>query len=212
MRQTRAIAAIFAGLALMVFAAPLAAQTDSGSSPATDATPLEISVTGDSAPGWVPSEQLALQAVELVDGYLTALDSGDYQHAYEMITVDNQKATPAAGFGEDGRKFNQLAGPLRRRRTLMTTWSKDPPGAPQRGIYVAFDVAAQFTNVDRQCGVIVLYQRPEGGSFKVLRSENYYMDNPTAQQIELSQSHDALVQAWSKISASCPKFAWDATP
>ena len=89
----------------------------------------------------------------------------------------------------------------------MATWTKDPPTAPAPGIYVAVDLSGQYANIDRQCGYIVLYQAPAGGSFQVLRTENNYLDNATAQQIELSQSHQALVDAWAKLSANCPNFS-----
>jgi hypothetical protein len=212
MRQRRAILAILAGLSLACPAMPLAAQDKGGAAAASDDAPLDVTVTGDSAAGWVPPEQLVIQAAALVVDYFEALDTGDYPRAYGMLTADNQKETPAARFREEGHKFSELAGRLRRRRMLASTWTKDPPGAPRRGIYVAFDITAQFTNVDRQCGSLVLYQDSGGGAFKVLRSENYFLDNRTAQQIELSRSHQALVDEWTKISASCPPFAWNPTP
>lgn len=210
MRQPPVIATALATLALAVLAAPLAAQANADA-PSGEA-PLEVTVTGDSAPDWVPSEALVGQAVTVVESYLKALQDGEYPRAYAMITADNQKDTSEARFREEGRKFNQLAGKLVRRRMIASTWSKNPRGAPKPGVYAAFDLAAQFTNVDRQCGSLVLYQPAAGGPFEVLRSENYYLDNRTAQQIELSQSHQALLDEWTRISASCAPFTWDAKP
>jgi hypothetical protein len=211
MNPTREFIAVLAGLSLAALAAPLAAQGNVGATATTEEMPLDVVVTADSPPDWKPPEQLALQAAGLVESYLSALDAGDYARAYGMMTVEDQKETPAARFHEEARKFNDVAGHLLRRRMLVSTWAKDPPGAPKAGIYVVFDVAAQFANVDRECGSVMLYQPPAGGSFKVMRSENYFMDNRTAQQIELSRSHQALVEEWARISASCPKFSWDPT-
>jgi hypothetical protein len=212
MCQTRAILAALAAVALAGLSAPAVAQDNAGVAAAPDAAPLDVAVTADSPPGWVPSEQLVRQALDAVESFFQALDAGEYPRAYGLMTAENQKDTSAARFADEGSKFNTLAGPLRRRRMLMSTWTKDPPGAPKLGIYAAFDVAAQYTNVDRQCGSLLLYQPPGGGAFNVLRSENYYMDNRTAQQIELSQSHQALIDAWTKASVNCRAFTWDAAP
>lgn len=209
MPRPPALAAVIA-LVVATIGVPLAAQDHASAAP--DAVPLEVTVTSDSAKGWIPSEQLVGQAVDAVERFFAALDGGDYPRAYALMTADNQTETPAARFGEEAGKFKQLAGSLLRRRIIASTWSKDPPSAPRPGIYAVFDLAAQYTNVDRQCGAILLHQPPAGGDFRVLRSENYFLDNRTAQQIELSQSHQELLDAWAKVSASCPKFSWDPTP
>jgi hypothetical protein len=210
MRQTPAIAAVLAALAVAGLAVPLAAQVNPVA--ASDETPLDVTVTADSAPGWVPPQPLVEQAVGVVKNYLQALRAGEYARAYAMLTADNQTDTSEVRFRDEARKFSEIAGPLVRRHMIASIWTKNPRGAPRPGIYAAFDLAAQFTNVDRQCGSLVLYQSPASGSFKVLRSENYYLDNRTAQQIELSKSHQALVDEWAKISAGCPPFSWDAQP
>jgi hypothetical protein len=208
MRRAALIATLLAAMVWLGVAVPGIAQEDAAAP--SDATPLDVTVTSDSPAGWSPSEALVGEALDVVERYIEALDEGDYPRAYAMITADNQKATSAVRFREESRKFNELAGKLVRRRVVASTWSKNPRGAPEPGVYAAFDLAAQFTNVDRQCGSIVLYQPAAGGAFKVLRSENYYLDNRTAQQIELTRSHQALLDEWAKIGAACPSFSWDA--
>jgi hypothetical protein len=202
----RSILLVLLGLTSASLAAP------SGSAPAPAGMQIDVTITSDSPPGWKPPEVLVLQAADQVDSYFKALDGGDYKAAYAMMTPDAHAQVPLAGFSDDAAKFNALAGHLRSRKITMSTWSKDPPGAPAPGIYAVFELAAQFTNVDRQCGDVVLYQPPQGGAFKVQASESNYLDNATAQQIELSQSHDALVQTWAKLSAGCPNYAASATP
>ena len=82
------------------------------------------------------------------------------------------------------------------RNILRITWTKDPAAAPFPGVYVAVDIAAHFGNVDRHCGYVVLYQRPSGGEFEIMREESNFIDNATAEAIERQQSRAVLDRSW----------------
>jgi hypothetical protein len=56
----------------------------------------------------------------------------------------------------------------------------------------AVDIATRFSTVDRYCGYVILYQKPSGGDFEVMREEINYIDNATAAKIEQEQSRAAL--------------------
>jgi hypothetical protein len=170
-------------------------------------TVREVNITSDSAPGWVPSKTDEQQVILATKGYFSALDSGEYQRAYEMMAPINKQSLPYPQFMEQSRSFHDQAGSVLRRSTLKITWTKDPANAPFPGVYAAVDVAGKFTNVDRECGYIVFYQQPSGGDFQVMRVERNHIDNATAQSIERTKSRAALDKIWSTLSANCPNYA-----
>lgn len=188
-------------MSLAVLAVPSAAQ-----GPDKTAAPREINITTDSAQGWLPSEELERNVKEIVDRYFTAVDKGRYREAYDMMSDANKALLPYAQFEEQSKKFQAQAGPLRRREVLKITWTKDPADAPYPGVYAAIDEAAIFRDVDRQCGYIILYQRPAGGPFEVMRVETNFIDNTSAATIARTQSPAELDRIWAALSANCPNF------
>src|SRR6266487_2385999 len=140
----------------------------------------EINITSDSAQGWLPSEELERNAKDTVERYFAAMDGGRYRDAYEMMSDANKAQLSYKQFEQQSKQFQAQAGPLRRRDILKITWTKDPADAPYPGIYAAIDEASSFRNVDRQCGYIILYQRPAGGAFEVIRTETNFIDNASA--------------------------------
>ena len=167
----------------------------------------EVNVTSDSAPGWVPSETQEQQVILATKGYFSALDSGEYQKAYDMMAQINKQSLPYPQFMEQRRRFHDQAGSVLRRSTLKITWTKDSANAPFPGVYAAVDVAGKFANVDRECGYVVFYQQPSGGDFQVMRVESNHIDNTTAQSIEQTKSRAVLDEIWSTLSANCPNYA-----
>jgi hypothetical protein len=167
----------------------------------------EVNITSDSAPGWIPSETLEQQVVLTTKDYFSALDSGQYQRAYEMMVPITRQSLPYPQFMERSRRFHDLAGPVQRRSTLKITWTKDPARAPFPGVYAAVDVAGKFANVDRECGYIVFYQKPSGGNFQLMRVESNFIDNAQAENIERTKSRAVLDELWATLSANCPNYA-----
>ncbi|MER9095246.1 DUF3887 domain-containing protein [Mesorhizobium sp. M0700] len=155
---------------------------------------------------WTPSEDAVRDATETVGRYFLSLDSQEYGRAYEMITDTAKASIPSNAFVEQSKHFHSQAGAVRERRLLKFTWLKDPENAAFPGVYAAVDIAAKFENIDRYCGYIVLYQRPSGGNFRVMRVESNFIDNSTAKSIEKTQSKLELDRAWAELSANCPNF------
>ena len=48
-------------------------------------------ITADSAPSWPPSAVQEAQVPQVVEGFLTALDAGQYTKAYDPMTEGQQK-------------------------------------------------------------------------------------------------------------------------
>lgn len=178
---------------------PLAAQTP-------PAPMREVNVTTDSAPGWLPSEAEEQAARAALGRYFAAIEAGDDRGAYAMMTPGFQALAPYAGFAAENARFRNLAGPLRDRRMLRLTWTKDPAEAPRPGIYAAFDVAARYARVDRQCGYVILFHEAEGAPFQIVRVESNFLSNDSAQDIERTQGRGALDQAWAAASGNCPNY------
>jgi Protein of unknown function (DUF4019) len=188
----------------------LAAQGEAQQSSAGDGqakTVREVNIASDSAPGWVPSKTDEQQVILATKGYFLALDSREYERAYEMMAPINKQSLPYPQFMEQSRSFHDQAGSVLRRSTLKITWTKDPANAPFPGVYAAVDVSGKFTNVDRECGYIVFYQKPTGVDFQVMRVESNHIDNATAQSIERTKSRAAFDEIWSTLSANCPNYA-----
>jgi hypothetical protein len=172
--------------------------------------PQEINVTTDSAPGWLPSAKQRAEVPAVTRAFLSALDRGDPATAFALMT-DGQKAIQTfEQFARRLAKFNSLAGAVKERRIVKVTWTKDPGNAPAPGIYAAVDLVSRFTNIDRDCGYIVLY-KPDYAhtSFRVVRQEDGYMTNAQARQIAAEQSPEAVEALWAQIARNCPNYPGD---
>lgn len=166
----------------------------------------EINLTTDSRPGWMPSAEQRQRALKAVEVLLDALEGGRYAEAYALLSDVNKRSQTLAQFIQEQQKFRSVAGPAKFWRVLKVTWTKDPVRAPLPGAYAAVDLAAQFANVDRDCGYIVVYQKPDGGDFTVMRRENNYIDNATALAIEEKHSRADLLKVWGQLSRHCPNY------
>jgi hypothetical protein len=123
-----------------------------------------------------------------------------------MMSDVNKAQLAYEQFEQQSEQFHAQAGTLKRREILKVTWTKDPANAPYPGVYAAVDEAASFRGVDRQCGYIIIYQRPAGGDLQVMRVENNFIDNASAAEIVRTQSIAELDRMWAALSASCPNF------
>jgi len=167
----------------------------------------EINVTADSSPGWTPTVDQRQRAIKAVHMFLDAVENGRYAEAYGLQAGFLKRERTLEQFIQDAQKLQALAGPLKFWRVLKVTWTKDSARAASAGIYVAFDLAGQFANVDRDCGYVVLFQPPSGGDFTVMRKENNYLTNATAHDIEEKQSKAELAKIWRQAASSyCPNY------
>lgn len=168
--------------------------------------PKEINVTSDSERRWLPSAIQRQQALDVVEEYLSSLDDNRYEHAYSMMTEENRNRASLPQFTKLNAGFQHQAGPLKQRRILKVTWSKNPSSAPLPGIYAAIDVAGSYANADRSCGYLVLYQKSPVDRFEVMRRENNFISNRLADQIEREKSRAELDRIWAGLAANCPNY------
>jgi hypothetical protein len=180
--------------------------------PARSSPPREVNITNDSAPGWLPSHIQEEQVLKETNDYFSALDQQQYERAYAMVAEAYRNLLPLSKFIQQNREFHERSGTLVRRNILKVTWTKDPAAAPFRGVYAAIDIATQFVNIDRHCGYVVLYQRPSGGDFEVMRQESNFIDNATAAGIEREKTRQVLDHAWAALAANCPNYGSTAPP
>lgn len=165
-----------------------------------------VAVRADSAPGWSPSEAQQRDARSTVVAFLSAADAGRPREAYARYSPQNQSDESLSDYSARLSRFNTQAGGVLDRRITHATWSKDPPNSPGPGVYVAFDLISRFAKIDRHCGYIVLVQPPTGGAFRVIRVEENFLDNASAEQMAQQQSAEAVEQAWNALSANCPNY------
>src|SRR6476620_1955257 len=109
----------------MLFAAALALQDPAPTAP-EEGPVRQVWMTNDSAPGWVPREELEAQARTTLNAFLDALDYGRYAEAYAMQSALNRAEITADRFAAEQREFRTLAGPVKLRQVNRITWTKDP--------------------------------------------------------------------------------------
>ena len=116
-------------MALIVagFAASIGAAVVQG---APSNIPVEINITRDSAPGWLPSESQRQDAINVTGEYFSNLDEGRYERAYGMMAEPNRRSVPLQLFIRQSQEFHVRSGPLTQRSILKVTWTKDPPSGP----------------------------------------------------------------------------------
>jgi hypothetical protein len=181
-----------------------AMETKAAQGPASPVT--EVNITSDSAPGWLPSESQQRTVVKVASDFFSSLDEGKYEQAYSMMAEPNRRLLPLQQFIGQNQTFRGRSGALKRHTFLKVTWTKDPPRGPFPGVFAAIDIASQYTNVDRHCGFVVLYQRSTDDRFEIMRQEANFIDNATAQSIEQQKSRAELDKLWARLAANCPNY------
>lgn len=146
----------------------------------------------------------------MTHAFLSALDRGDPATAFALMT-DGQKAIQTfEQFARRLARLNSQARPVKERRIVRVTWTKDPSNAPAPGIYAAVDLVSHFTNIDRHCGYIVLYKPDHPHtSFRIAHQEDGFMTNAQARQIAAKQSPEAVEALWARIARNCPNYPGD---
>jgi hypothetical protein len=167
----------------------------------------EVNVTSDSLPGWIPSEEQETLALTAMNDYFSAMDNEKYTQAFGMMTEIMRQSLPEDEFLDYKRAFHAQAGPLKDRQIVKVTWTRDSANAPLPGVYAAVDVASHFANIDRHCGFVVLYQKPSGGSFEIMREESNFIGNSQAKDIVAKKSQAALDNIWATMATNCPNYA-----
>jgi hypothetical protein len=78
------------------------------------------------------------------------------------------------------------AGQVRSRRIVKITWYKDPPSAPEPGIYAAADFSGQFENDPMYCGYLA-WHRGADGNYRIIREEENFIDKGTIAKMDQTE-------------------------
>ena len=144
--------------------------------------------------------------VDTIHRFLDAKDHGRSAEVYSMFADSLKQQQTQAAFKDAMGQFNSMAGPVKERRIVRITWTKDPAQAPAPGVYAAADLVSKFNGVDLDCGYLVLYQPPAGGPFVILREEEAYLDNGAVRRIRQAKSQAAVDALWKQTSDVCPNY------
>ncbi|WP_395646860.1 DUF4019 domain-containing protein [Terricaulis sp.] len=155
------------------------------------------------AQDWRPAASQEQAARASFDALWAAADRNDADAAYALLGDGFRALMDRPAFGDSLARFTALSGPLLERRVMRTTWYKDPPNSPGPGVYAAYDIVARYANMDRFCGYVIVYQRDDAAPFVILRIEQNYIDNATAQQI--AEGGGSVEDMWRHLAhTSCP--------
>jgi len=183
------------------------------STPAAAQAPLrEVNITQGSTPGWIPSEELEAEALATWQRFNELVETGDYDAAYAMIGEGLRAKYPPERFREDRTQAATDRGALASRNRVKVTWTKDAPGVPYPGTFVAIDASAAFAKADRMCGYTILHQAPGAKGFKVTRFEENVMGNANFAQIAASHSELQAVLVWRMLARNCPNYVPEQLP
>jgi hypothetical protein len=180
--------------------------TSAGLTAPPPSAPRVINVTSDSAPGWMPSEELEAEARETFRSYFLADARGDDAAVWAMAGEGLKAGTSFAAFRAGNQERRKGLGKLKAFTVLQLTWTKDPAAAPSPGIYAAIDFAASSSKTMRQCGYVVLFKATEAVPFRVTRIENNIMTNAVYAKVAKDKSKAEADQLWSQLSANCPNY------
>jgi hypothetical protein len=132
-----------------------------------------------SAPdGWKPSASDQSEVESQTYRYYGFKDAGDYAAAYGMFDAGMKESAHFDSWASNARSQNTKAGHVLKRQVLKITWYKDPPSAPEPGIYAAADFSGQFENDPIYCGYLA-WHRGADGKYRIIREEENFIDKGT---------------------------------
>jgi hypothetical protein len=154
-----------------------------------------------------PQDRGLAAASEARDEYWQLMDAADYTTAFAQSSTGSD----AQQLARDAERLAADVGTLIERRVIRTTVYDNPPGAPEPGVYVAFDFAARFSRTDRFCGYIILHQPAPGEAFRVTRTDQSYVLNSVFDQWD--GRGVSPQDAWIYLATThCPGWAEAQTP
>jgi hypothetical protein len=132
-----------------------------------------------SAPdGWKPSASDQSEVESQTYRYYGFKNAGDYAAAYAMFDHGMKESAHFDSWASNAQSQNIKAGRALNRRVSKITWYKDPPSAPEPGIYAAANFSGQFENDPIYCGYLA-WHRGTDGSYRIIREEENYIDKGT---------------------------------
>jgi hypothetical protein len=150
------------------------------------ADPPTIPQTTSARDGWKPSASDQSEVESRTYGYYSAKDAGDYSTAYAMFDHGMKESAHFDSWASNARSQNTKAGRVLKRQVLKITWYKDPPSAPEPGIYAAADFSGQYENDPIYCGYLA-WHRGADGSYRIIREEENFIDKGTIAKMAQSE-------------------------
>lgn len=157
---------------------------------ASAATPTEIS-QGDPA---------ARTIVEASKAYLKDKQARHYDRAYAMIAGSMRSYLTPDLFRDSAERFQSDAGAPGALRITRFTWYRDPPDAPEPGLYAAVDFTAHYANLELMCGYLMWHQAADG-QFRIVREEQNFIGHQAMGQM-VPEQRDKLPQLFGCVSSS----------
>lgn len=174
--------------------------------------PREVNITQGSTPGWIPSEALEAEALATWQRFNDLVAAGDYDAAHAMIGEGLRAKYPLERFRDDRSQAAADRGALVSRDIVKITWTKDAPGVPYPGTFVAIDASAAFAKADRMCGYTILHQAPGATGFTITRFEENVMGNANFAQIAARHSPLQALLVWRMMARNCPNYVPEPLP
>ena len=163
-------------------------------------TPPTIPQTTSAPDGWKPSASDQSNVESGTYRYYGAKDAGDYAAAYAMFDNGMKEAARFDSWASNAKSQNSKAGHVLNRRVIRITWYKDPPSAPEPGIYAAADFSGQFENDPIYCGYLA-WHRSADGNYLIIREEENFIDKGSIAKM-----------AQTEVKALAAKFGCSAAP
>lgn len=184
-----------------------------GATPAmTQDRPREVNITQGSTPGWIPSEAIEAEALATWQRFNVLVEASNYDAAYAMIGEGLRAQYPLERFREDRIKAAADRGAIVSRNLVKLTWTKDAPGVPYPGTFVAIDASAAFAQADRMCGFTILHQAPGAGGFTIIRFEENVLGNASFALIAARHSELLAMLVWRMMARNCPNYVPEPLP
>lgn len=174
--------------------------------------PREVNITQGSTPGWIPTAQLEAEALATWRRFNDLVDAGDYDAAHAMMGEGLRTKYALAQFRSDRAETAAERGALVSRDAIKITWTKDAPGVPYPGTFVAIDATAAFAKADRFCGYTILHRAPGADGFTITRFEENLLRNISFDQIAERHSELQAVLVWRMMARNCPNYVPEPLP
>jgi hypothetical protein len=137
---------------------------------------------GGETPDSSQNDKMATAIVELSKIFLKDKEARRYDRAYAMLAPSMRAYLTPELFRDDAEKFTAQAGKPGEPEFTRFTWYRDPPDAPEPGLYAAVDFTGHYDDLALMCGYLMWHKLPDG-SFKVVREEQNFIDKNGAQQM-----------------------------
>jgi hypothetical protein len=162
--------------------------------------PPSIPQTTSAPDGWKPSASDQSEVESQTYRYYGFKDAGDYAAAYAIFDAGMKETAHFDSWASNARSQNTKAGHVLKRQVIRITWYKDPPSAPEPGIYAAADFSGLFENDPVYCGYLA-WHRGADGNYRIIREEENFIDRGTIAKM-----------AQSEVKALAAKFGCSTTP